>query len=141
MTQDTTVRLEHVARAYESAITACMLSIIDETPGLTDGLRDVLPSKEAALTDCLSHIDHVPCNSPEEAGLLPLLFIVACETNNVEQMRTVQRRVAILETHVGLGNIRSAATLLRQIWLGREQSPCTDWRTVLELSDWDLITT
>ncbi|RDL38692.1 uncharacterized protein BP5553_03032 [Venustampulla echinocandica] len=149
MTQETVGRLEHVSRAYESAVYACLHSMIEElsaregTAEVWEELRGMLPvSKEAALTGCLADIGLVPCDCPEEAGLLPVLFIVACETDSPEQMTTVLRRVTVLEAHVGLGNIRYAAALLREVWQRRIQlQRWQDWRGLLATSNWDLIIT
>ncbi|KAB5582955.1 fungal-specific transcription factor domain-containing protein [Coniochaeta sp. 2T2.1] len=153
MTQETIARLEHVSRAYENAVHACLHSVIEELSAREgtqqevwdhwDGLRGMLPvSKEAALTGCIDDIRLVPCDSPEEAGLLPVLFIVACETDSPEQMMTVLQRVTVLEAHVGLGNIRYAAALLREVWSRRMQlRQWHGWRGLLATTNWDLIIT
>lgn len=149
MTSETVRQLEHVSCAYESAVHACLHSVIEElsaregTAAAWETLQGTLPmSKEAALTGCLEAIDMVPCNCPEEAGLLPVLFIVACETDSPEQVREVLRRVAVLEAHVGLGNIRYAAAILREVWARRLRRPrWHGWRNLLATSNWDLIIT
>jgi hypothetical protein len=119
------------------------LSARDGTAEVWEEFCSMLPvSKEAAVTACLMEIGLVPCDSPEEAGLLPVLFIVACQTDNPEQMMMVLRRVTVLEAHVGLGNIQYAAALLREVWLRRMQSErWYDWRGLLATSNWDLIIT
>jgi hypothetical protein len=149
MTPETVQRLGHVSSAYKSAVHACLHSVVEElsarqeTAPAWETIRRTLPvSKEVALTGCLEDIDLVPCNCPEEAGLLPVLFIVACETDSPEQVRAVLRRVAVLEAHVGLGNIRYAAALLREVWARRMRRPrWHGWRRLLATSNWDLIIT
>ncbi|KAB5566306.1 fungal-specific transcription factor domain-containing protein [Coniochaeta sp. 2T2.1] len=150
MTQETIARLVHVSRAYENAVHACLHSVIEELSAregaeqeVWEGLRAMLPvGKEAALTGCIDDIRLVPCDSPEEAGLLPVLFIVACETDSPEQMMTVLQRVTVLEAHVGLGNIRYAAALLREVWSRRMQlQQWHGWRGLLATTNWDLIIT
>ena len=150
MTVNTVARLEHVSRAYENAVHACLHSVVEELSSREvaaveawEQLRVMLPvSKEVALAGCIADINLVPCDSPEEAGLLPLLFIVACETDRPEQMMTVLQRVTVLEAHVGLGNIRYVAALLREVWSRRMQlRRWYGWRGLLATTNWDLIIT
>lgn len=154
MTQETTARLENVARAYECAIHVCLHSVLDQLltkSGDVGGpcgsaltaLKATLPvAKAASITACLTEISRVPCNSPEEAGLLPLLFIVACETDSAEESAVALERVGVLDAHVGFGNIQSTAALLGEVWTQRKQfNRALDWRTLLASSNWDLIIT
>lgn len=106
-------------------------------------LHALLPAAKAeALTDCLAAVARVPLGSPEEAGLLPLLFIVACETSRQDQAKEAVARVEALGNHIGLGNVRCASMLLRQIWYRRStQGHFHDWRGLLAKVKWDLIIT
>ncbi|KAK1255700.1 hypothetical protein MKX07_007959 [Trichoderma sp. CBMAI-0711] len=106
-------------------------------------LHALLPMTKAdALTECLAAVARVPLGCPEEAGLLPLLFIVACETNRPEQAREALQRVEALGSHIGLGNVRCASALLNQVWKRRsEQRNFSDWRGLLAKAKWDLIIT
>ncbi|ETS03298.1 hypothetical protein M419DRAFT_75762 [Trichoderma reesei RUT C-30] len=106
-------------------------------------LHALLPMTKAdALTECLAAVARVPLGCPEEAGLLPLLFIVACETNRPEQAREALQRVEALGSHIGLGNVRCASALLNQVWKRRsEKGNFSDWRGLLADANWDLIIT
>ncbi|GFP52880.1 hypothetical protein TASIC1_0002006400 [Trichoderma asperellum] len=106
-------------------------------------LHALLPvAKADALTECLAGIARVPLGAPEEAGLLPLLFIVACETSREDQAHEALLRVEALGSHIGLGNVRCASELLKQVWLRRStQRDFHDWRGLLAQLQWDLIIT
>ncbi|PTB70239.1 hypothetical protein BBK36DRAFT_1173612 [Trichoderma citrinoviride] len=106
-------------------------------------LHALLPTTKAdALTKCLAAVARVPLGCPEEAGLLPLLFIVACETNRPDQAREALQRVEALGSHIGLGNVKCASALLNQVWKRRsEQGNFSDWRGLLAMAKWDLIIT
>ncbi|KAL7916524.1 fungal-specific transcription factor domain-containing protein [Trichoderma velutinum] len=106
-------------------------------------LHALLPVEKAeALTDCLAAVARVPLGCPEEAGLLPLLFIVACETNRRDQAKEALLRVEALGSHIGLGNVRCANMLLQQVWKRKsEQRDFHDWRGLLAKVKWDLIIT
>ncbi|KAL7948069.1 fungal-specific transcription factor domain-containing protein [Trichoderma barbatum] len=106
-------------------------------------LHALLPVEKAeAVTDCLAAVARVPLGCPEEAGLLPLLFIIACETNRQDQAKEALQRVEALGSHIGLGNVRCASMLLKQIWLRRStQRDFHDWRGLLAKVKWDLIIT
>ncbi|KAL7813403.1 fungal-specific transcription factor domain-containing protein [Trichoderma gracile] len=106
-------------------------------------LHALLPMTKAdALTECLAAVARVPLGCPEEAGLLPLLFIVACETSRPEQAREALQRVELLGSHIGLGNVRCASALLNQVWMRRsKQVNFSDWRGLLADAKWDLIIT
>ncbi|PTB44890.1 hypothetical protein M441DRAFT_130997 [Trichoderma asperellum CBS 433.97] len=106
-------------------------------------LHALLPiAKADALTECLAGIARVPLGAPEEAGLLPLLFIVACETTREDQAHEALLRVEALGSHIGLGNVRCASELLKQVWLRRStQRDFHDWRGLLAQLQWDLIIT
>ena len=149
----TTIRhLESVADAYQCAVLACLHAAIDnaaerDVMGRHDAewaaLHEMVPiSKAAALTECLEAISSVPLGCPEEAGLLPLLFIVACETDRPDQTAESIQRVEALGSHIGLGNVRCTSELLRKVWSFRARSPARhDWRNLLALTQWDLIIT
>ncbi|RFU76392.1 c6 transcription factor [Trichoderma arundinaceum] len=106
-------------------------------------LHALLPAAKAeALTDCLAAVARVPLGCPEEAGLLPLLFIVACETGRQDQAKEALQRVEALGSHIGLGNVRCASMLLKQVWYRRStQRDFHDWRGLLAKVKWDLIIT
>ncbi|KAK1252285.1 hypothetical protein MKX08_003472 [Trichoderma sp. CBMAI-0020] len=106
-------------------------------------LHALLPmSKADALTECLAGIARVPLGAPEEAGLLPLLFIVAVETTREDQAQEALLRVEALGCHIGLGNVQCASDLLKQVWLRRATQPnFHDWRGLLAQLQWDLIIT
>lgn len=106
-------------------------------------LHALLPiAKAEAITECLAGIARVPLGAPEEAGLLPLLFIVACETTREDQAREALLRVEALGSHIGLGNVRCASDLLKEVWLRRStQRDFHDWRGLLAQLQWDLIIT
>ncbi|KAL9488020.1 hypothetical protein ACSS6W_000297 [Trichoderma asperelloides] len=106
-------------------------------------LHALLPvAKADALTECLAGIARVPLGAPEEAGLLPLLFIVACETTREDQAHEALLRVEALGSHIGLGNVRCASELLKQVWLRRStHRDFHDWRGLLAQLQWDLIIT
>ncbi|KAL6790139.1 fungal-specific transcription factor domain-containing protein [Trichoderma sp. SZMC 28013] len=103
-------------------------------------LHALLPVEKAeALTDCLAAVARVP---PEEAGLLPLLFIVACETNRQDQANEALLRVEALGSYTGLGNVRCASLLLKEVWAKKSvQKDFHDWRGLLAKVKWDLIIT
>jgi len=156
MTNDVVKCLEHISQAYEGAIYTCLHSAIEElvkrcklcnrTARLVqevEQLKAMIPvTKQDALERCLAGIEAVPCQSPEEAGLLPVLFVVACETDDPNHVAIVMQRLDVLEAHIGLGNIHSAVILLREILdrraRGRKRN---DWRNLLAASSWDLIIT
>ncbi|KAF4945056.1 hypothetical protein FSARC_14529, partial [Fusarium sarcochroum] len=87
MPPTTSKSLQHVAQAFESCLLVCLHSIIedklktshvDESNRSWTDLSDMLPgSKEEALQDCIREMDLVPMDGHVEAGLLPLLFVVA----------------------------------------------------------------
>ncbi|KAL6690665.1 fungal-specific transcription factor domain-containing protein [Trichoderma pleuroticola] len=106
-------------------------------------LHALLPVEKAeALTDCLAAVARVPLGCPEEAGLLPLLFIVACETDRQDQAKEALLRVEALGSHIGLGNVRCASMLLKQVWIKKStQRDFHDWRGLLAKVKWDLIIT
>ncbi|PTB79861.1 hypothetical protein M440DRAFT_1347331, partial [Trichoderma longibrachiatum ATCC 18648] len=106
-------------------------------------LHALLPmTKDDALTECLAAVARVPLGCPEEAGLLPLLFIVACETNRPAQAQEALQRVEALGSHIGLGNVKCASALLNQVWKRRsKQRNFSDWRGLLAKANWDLIIT
>ncbi|QYS92992.1 hypothetical protein H0G86_000382 [Trichoderma simmonsii] len=106
-------------------------------------LHALLPVEKAeALTDCLAAVARVPLGCPEEAGLLPLLFIVACETNLQDQAKEALLRVEALGSHIGLGNVRCASLLLKEVWAKKSvQKDFHDWRGLLAKVKWDLIIT
>ncbi|KAL6835903.1 fungal-specific transcription factor domain-containing protein [Trichoderma sp. SZMC 28015] len=106
-------------------------------------LHALLPVEKAeALTDCLAAVARVPLGCPEEAGLLPLLFIVACETNRQDQAKEALLRVEALGSHIGLGNVRCASLLLKEVWAKKSvQKDFHDWRGLLAKVKWDLIIT
>ncbi|KAH6607066.1 hypothetical protein Trco_003379 [Trichoderma cornu-damae] len=106
-------------------------------------LHALLPvAKAQALTDCLAAVARVPLGCPEEAGLLPLLFIVGCETDRQDEAKEVLLRVKALGSHIGLGNVRCASALLKQVWYRRAaQRDFRDWRGLLATVKWDLIIT
>lgn len=106
-------------------------------------LHALLPMAKAdALTECLAGIARVPLGAPEEAGLLPLLFIVACETTREDQAQEALLRVEALGNHIRLGNVRCASDLLKEVWLRRSTQPnFHDWRGLLAQLQWDLIIT
>ncbi|EHK42684.1 hypothetical protein TRIATDRAFT_300776 [Trichoderma atroviride IMI 206040] len=106
-------------------------------------LHALLPmSKADALTECLAGIARVPLGAPEEAGLLPLLFIVAVETTRESQAQEALVRVEALGCHIGLGNVQCASDLLKQVWQRRATQPnFHDWRGLLAQLQWDLIIT
>ncbi|KAM0472241.1 hypothetical protein ACHAPX_008923 [Trichoderma viride] len=106
-------------------------------------LHALLPmSKADALTECLAGIARVPLGAPEEAGLLPLLFIVAVETTREDQAQEALVRVEALGCHIGLGNVQCASDLLKEVWLRRSTQPnFHDWRGLLAQLQWDLIIT
>ncbi|KAL7956373.1 fungal-specific transcription factor domain-containing protein [Trichoderma compactum] len=106
-------------------------------------LHALLPVEKAeALTDCLAAVARVPLGCPEEAGLLPLLFIVACETQRQDQAKEALLRVEALGSHIGLGNVRCAQMLLKQVWARKSvQRDFHDWRGLLAKVKWDLIIT
>ncbi|KAL6856559.1 fungal-specific transcription factor domain-containing protein [Trichoderma novae-zelandiae] len=106
-------------------------------------LHALLPTTKAdALTECLAAVARVPLGCPEEAGLLPLLFIAACETNRPDQAREALQRVEALGSHIGLGNVKCASALLNQVWKRRStQGSFSDWRGLLAKAKWDLIIT
>lgn len=106
-------------------------------------LHALLPmSKADALTECLAGIARVPLGAPEEAGLLPLLFIVAVETTLESQAQEALVRVEALGCHIGLGNVQCASDLLKEVWLRRATQPnFHDWRGLLAQLQWDLIIT
>ncbi|UKZ74418.1 hypothetical protein TrVFT333_002086 [Trichoderma virens FT-333] len=106
-------------------------------------LHALLPvEKPEALTDCLAAVARVPLGCPEEAGLLPLLFIVACETERQDQAKEALLRVEALGSHIGLGNVKCASMLLKQVWIRKsQQRDFHDWRGLLAKVKWDLIIT
>ncbi|KAL7928470.1 fungal-specific transcription factor domain-containing protein [Trichoderma chlorosporum] len=106
-------------------------------------LHALLPVEKAeALTDCLAAVARVPLGCPEEAGLLPLLFIVACETNRQDQAKEALLRVEALGSHIGLGNVKCADMLLKEVWVRKsQQQNFHDWRGLLAKVKWDLIIT
>ncbi|KAL6797858.1 fungal-specific transcription factor domain-containing protein [Trichoderma sp. SZMC 28013] len=106
-------------------------------------LHALLPVEKAeALTDCLAAVARVPLGCPEEAGLLPLLFIIACETQRQDQAKEALLRVEALGAHIGLGNVRCAQMLLKQVWARKSvQRDFHDWRGLLAKVKWDLIIT
>ncbi|KAK4071059.1 transcriptional regulator family: Fungal Specific TF [Trichoderma aggressivum f. europaeum] len=106
-------------------------------------LHALLPVEKAeALTDCLAAVARVPLGCPEEAGLLPLLFIIACETQVQDQAKEALVRVEALGSHIGLGNVRCAQMLLKQVWARKSvQRDFHDWRGLLAKVKWDLIIT
>lgn len=106
-------------------------------------LHALLPMAKAdALTECLAGIARVPLGAPEEAGLLPLLFIVAVETTREEQAQEALVRVEALGCHIGLGNVQCASDLLKEVWRRRSTQPdFHDWRGLLAQLQWDLIIT
>lgn len=138
--------LELVALAYENLTVVCLHSALGDiiAQGSAHCLGD-LPgligkSKSHALDDCMEAMNSIPCGSTEEAGLLPLLFVVACEAHSLDQMLRVMHRVDVLESNVGIGNIRCVQTLLQELWVRRLSSgQWDDWRSVLVTSKWDLI--
>ncbi|KAL2205796.1 hypothetical protein CC79DRAFT_1357824 [Sarocladium strictum] len=156
MTNDVVKCLEHISQAYEGAIYTCLHSTIEELVKRckvydrnktmvreVEQLKAMIPvTKQDALERCLAGIQAVPCQSPEEAGLLPVLFVVACETDDPNHVAIVMQRLNVLEAHIGLGNIHSAVILLREILdrraRGRKRN---DWRNLLAASSWDLIIT
>jgi hypothetical protein len=157
----------HIAEAYRCAVIACIhavLEIVAERPVPPVELQShyeyqsqlppsqpidwaslhaLLPvAKAEALTGCLAAVARVPVGDPEEAGLLPLLFIVACETTRQDQAKEALLRVEALGSHIGLGNVRCASALLKQVWYKRStQRDFHDWRGLLAKVKWDLIIT
>ncbi|KAL7785639.1 fungal-specific transcription factor domain-containing protein [Trichoderma ceciliae] len=154
----------HIAEAYRCAIIACIHAVLEAVAKREDAavspmgpmglesqwqssdwasLHALLPVVKAeALTDCLAAVSRVPLGCPEEAGLLPLLFIVACETSRQDQAREVLQRVEALGSHIGLGNVRCASVLLKKVWHMRStQRDFYDWRGLLAKFKWDLIIT
>lgn len=149
-----------IAEAYYCAVIACIhaaLEVVAEreaaaSPQLQTSsqpfidwasLHALLPMHKAdALTECLAGIARVPLGAPEEAGLLPLLFIVAVETTREDQAQEALVRVEALGCHIGLGNVQCASDLLKEVWLRRETQPnFHDWRGLLAQLQWDLIIT
>lgn len=152
MPLETAESLQHVAQAFESSLLICLHSIVEN--GLQHGGNDkpgsqwdhtvgVLPaSKEEALERCIREIDLVPLDGQVEAGFLPLLFVVACETNDLGQSLAAIQRVDRLGTNIGIGNQCYAGVLVREIWAHRLRQDKSSWRDFLKNSDWkDLILT
>lgn len=151
MTDTTVFQLREVASAYENAIFTCLHAAVKRMKdrGFTsvvervewDVIQSYIPvSKAEATMRCLKAINNVLPGSPEEGGLLPLLFIVACETGSVDQAMEALRRMQMLEQHTGLGNIRSASALVRQVWDHKTLEGLPDWRELLKDSPFELIT-
>ena len=106
-----------------------------------DDLRKMLPvSKDDALADCLRSISMIPTGTPEEPGLLPLLFIISCVTESPEQTWAVLKRVEVLSVNFCLGNMNNVGAFVHEIWWRRVQmGHWHDWRGLLARSKWDLI--
>ena len=144
------INLIHIARAYEHAIFAYLHSVIDDLAAgdinhlaLWQDLHAQIPaSRSAAIADCLKEMDEVPVNSPEEPGLLPLLFIISCIAENAEDTWVILNRVKLLATNFCLGNMNSISSFLGEIWSRRmdsTQSDAVGWRKLLANSKWDLM--
>lgn len=150
MTVTTLRHIQHVAEAYKNvvliAIHAAIDTIAERRPatGLDlhwQSLRDLLPStKGDALADCLQAISLVPMGCPEEAGLLPLLFLIICETTRADQTCEALQRVEGVVNSTGLGNVRYTGALLKQVSKRKAAlDGWHDWRGLLAKARWDLI--
>lgn len=153
--------LIYVARAYESAILAYLHSVIDSLAErdrvaennknhqgplcFWQGLHDLVPStKEQAVADCIVEILQVPVGAPEEPGLLPLLFIVACIAESPEETWIVLERVEGLAVNFRLGNMDFIGAFVREVWRQRVFAAGSvgcriGWRELLARSKWDLM--
>lgn len=126
MTKDTLSGLRHISFAFENCIVLCLHSIIGEfaSQGATDTafeewreIAEMLPlSKNDALQVCVKEIQAVPTDNQVEAGLLPLLVVVASESRDAEQIRVAIQRVKHLSGSIGMGNQRKASYLLQSVW-------------------------
>ncbi|KAF4995841.1 hypothetical protein FDECE_12673 [Fusarium decemcellulare] len=146
MTFGTAEGLQHVAQAFESCLLVCLHSIIEESTRSSpdadlgsswEEIRCLLPtSKQEALQACIREIDLVPMDGSVEAGLLPLLFVVACESHDFDESLAAIQRVDRLGNNIGIGNQCYAGVLVREIWTHRLQHHEKSWRDFLKTSDW-----
>ncbi|KAF4458443.1 hypothetical protein FALBO_14823 [Fusarium albosuccineum] len=146
MTFGTAEGLQHVAQAFESCLLVCLHSIIEDSaqssrdadPGsYWEEISHMLPtSKQEALQACIREIDLVPMDGSVEAGLLPLLFVVACESHDFDESLAAIQRVDRLGSNIGIGNQCYAGVLVREIWTHRLQHHEGSWRDFLKTSDW-----
>jgi hypothetical protein len=142
--------LSCIANAYRNALIIFLHSIIDlmldpETGYLSiyqEGIiRQLIPvTKSTASLRCLIDIASIPDGLPCEAGLLPILFLIACETNREDEFDAAFQRIVKLERNVGIGNIQTARKMLelinrRKMCPGRPRN----WRYIMRESAWDLI--
>ena len=125
MTADALANLWHVSDGLEACVLVCLHSILDDLAvkdrlsvhELSD-IRQKLPfSKSEALERCIQSTQAVPSGDQVEAGLLPLLFVITCETEVPELRLEMAARVHNLANNFGIGNQRIASIILRQICL------------------------
>lgn len=143
-------RLIHIARAYEATVYAYLHSTIDELAredsfchddGLWPELYRLIPiGRSKATANCYQEISSVPVGCPEEPGLLPLLFIISCISENAEQTWVAFKRVESLAANFCLGNMNFIREFVFEIWSRRvKSSDWSDWRKLLADFKWDLI--
>lgn len=139
-----------MVNAYKNAITVHLHSIADfmqesETNGLSvyqhgQLCHSISVSKADAARRCLSSISLIPNGHPCQPGLLPILFIVACEADCLTEFEAAFERIVKLEENVGLGNIQMARTILEKVKESKLLPGIQrNWRCTLRESNFDLI--
>lgn len=150
MTSDTLTSLQHVAEGLANCILVCLHLALDEFASSgdlstmeLDELHQTLPtSKPEALQRCYKSTQAVPYHNQVEAGLLPLLFVIACETEIPELRLEMIARIDNLANSFGIGNQRNASILVRQICMRSAEEGAEARTGVQQIAKWnDLILT
>lgn len=155
MSEPALKRLSDVALAYERTNLAylhllmetlaqkCWSASHEHVRLVLASLRDTIPtSKEEAISGCLEAASRVPIGTPEEAGLLPPLFIAACLTECPDQTWFTLERAEGIASTIGVGNMHRVTAVIRELWVRRVQlGGWRDWRSLITRSNWDLIVT
>ena len=149
LTPVSVANLVNVASEYENICFAYLSQVLsdianrDYRQGTPEPafLHSLVPMEKAvALEDVLEAASCVPTGSPEEPGLLPLLFLSACISDNPDQIWMALHRVKMLAANFGLGNMHSIHLVLQEIWTRRvHQRDWNDWRGLLDVCNWDLL--
>ncbi len=142
---ETVQQLDDIASAYRNVLVAYLHIILDgveEHQAIGAGLlechqlRSLLPlAKDEAISRSIRDILCVPEDSPSAVGMVPLLFVVASLTKDLDEFNIVFGRLAALDESARLGQIHTACELLERI---RPAIP-SDWRQVVKDRKWDLI--
>ena len=145
VSSETMIQLGHIASAYKSAVLIYLHVILDTVNTSTSdelmlqclGMRTLLgSSKPEAVSACFQDIMRVPEDETCVVGLVPLLFIVASESENDGEFAAASQRLRGILGTACLGNIGPALELLDMTRQDR-----AEWRGTLKDFGWDLIVT